>query len=322
MLPMNRALGLLLPALTLALACSTATPQTDPSEPGLRQDYNVQVSWGDADQISYYNTLETDAPWLTSSDYVSFPRAVAIDEEINRLYVSEQHGLRVVDLETGELSLMAEGIGIAHGLAVAPDGRVFVVDATRESVLVFSRNNEYLYEIVGKEPKGIAIDAARDRLYVADAKLQTVTAWTLDGEYLFDITPEGESWALPLQPSVNSNGDVFVVHWGETTVHAFDADGNYLRGFGTKGTYPTQFTRPKGIAIDSDDNVYVTDAAFGNVQVFTAEGELAIWFGTGGAGVGNLSIPGFMAFDSQDRLYVPEYGNHRVQIFQYNGAGQ
>ena len=308
-----------LPILILSLSLVGCGATEEVSNPGLARDVSVDLDIGGPDQrVSYFNVLETDAPWLTSSDFLSFPRGVAVDDRLGRIYVAEQHGVRMVEMETGNLSDFGSGFqqGKTHGIAVGPDSRVYVVDSARAAVVVFNAEGDYQFEIVVNMPKGIAIDGARDRLYVADAGNNTVSVWTLEGEYVNALTTSGMS--LPLQPAINSKGEVYVLSWGDSKLNVWDAEGNYLRGFVQEGTQPGTLLRPKGIAIDSDDNVYVSDDAFGNVQIWTPQDELALIFGSGGRDLGQFRVPGLLTFDSEDRLYVPEFMNNRIQIFEYH----
>lgn len=306
------------------VACETTSPAGgDPanSQFGLRADENVNLAFPEeTPRIRYINAVRTNAPWLaTQGEYVSFPRAVAVDDALNRIYISEQHGVRTVDLTTGELGLMASGVQLPHGIAVGPDGNVFIADARRGSVEVYTSDDKFVRRIGGfREPKGIAIDQQLQRLYVADGKSNEVSAYSLEGRFLFKLNQSAESpLALPLAVAVNSEGLVYVLNWSAPYVQIFDTNGNFVRGFGTNGTWPSQFVMPKGIAIDGDDNVYVADAAFGNVQIFDSQDRLALFFGRGGDAPGEFNIPGMLAIDAKNRLFVPEYGSHRVQVYEY-----
>ena len=75
----------------------------------------------------------------------------------------------------------------------------------------------------------------------------------------------------------NSKGNIFVIHRGPMPIMEFDADGNFLRGFGDG-----LFERPHGLRIDKDDNIWATDVASNLVYKFNPEGRLVMVLGAKG----------------------------------------
>ena len=75
----------------------------------------------------------------------------------------------------------------------------------------------------------------------------------------------------------NSSGHIFVIHRGPMPLMEFDADGNFLRGFGDG-----LFDRPHGLRIDADDNIWATDVASNMVYKFAPSGRLAMVLGVKG----------------------------------------
>ena len=98
-------------------------------------------------------------------------------------------------------------------------------------------------------------------------------------------TPVPESFRLP--PGMNfggtsgiafnSKGNIFVIHRGPMPIMEFDADGNFLRGFGDR-----MFERPHGLRIDAADNIWATDVASNLVYKFNPEGRLVMVLGAKG----------------------------------------
>ena len=286
----------------------------------------------DEARVAYVGALSDNAtcarPQGEAAQALSYPKSMAAGPG-GLVYVSDRLGVHVVDSTTGSIRAFANVAGhevtASRGLAVGGDGDVYVVDGARKRVEVFSKDGAFVRDI-GKDgemsnPQGVAIDGARGRLLVADAALGAVVCYALDGAPLRTIRgTDALPLGVPTQVAVNSLGEVFVVHQGVPRIVIFDADGNYLRGFGPDGDQSGQFARPKGIAIDSEDHVYVTDAAFDNVQIFDRLGQLLLFFGQGGNGNGEFNLPFMMAIDGNDRIFVADYGNHRVQVLQYLGA--
>jgi len=114
---------------------------------------------------------------------------------------------------------------------------------------------------------------------------------------------------------------------GEWPVMVFDAEGEFLNGWGTG-----QFVRPHGIWIAADDCVYLTDDQDHTVRKFTVDGDLLLTLGTSGqgsdSGVENsdyrtiqrpalpFNLPTNMAVGSSGEMYVSDgYGNCCIHKF-------
>ena len=168
-------------------------------------------------------------------------------------------------------------------------------------------------------PAGLAVDKS-GQLYVADAQKNRLNIFSKDGELLRTITsgalPE-LAFNTPSNVAVNAQGQIFVVDSMNFRIESFSAAGESLGTFGSAGDGPGYFARPRGMAIDGDGHIYVADAAFDNIQVFDSQGSLLIYFGQPGKTAGEFSLPAGMTFDQKNRLYVVDSFNQRLQIFEY-----
>merc|ERR1711879_976203 len=52
-----------------------------------------------------------------------------------------------------------------------------------------------------------------------------------------------------------------------------DAQGSFLRSFGTKGRKPGMFKHPNSVTVDNENSIFVCDLANHRVQVFDVNGE-------------------------------------------------
>ena len=75
----------------------------------------------------------------------------------------------------------------------------------------------------------------------------------------------------------NSKGHIFVIHRGPKPVMEFDADGNFIRGFGDGHVRPA--ARP---AHRCEDNIWATDVASNLVYKFNPSGRLEMVLGVKG----------------------------------------
>jgi DNA-binding beta-propeller fold protein YncE len=240
---------------------------------GINGVHQIDLAKG---KVSYIFTAG-DIPLVT-------PAGIAVDLERNRLYLSDTTLAKVFlfDLE-GRFNKewdAPDNFGRPAGLAVDKFGQIYVVDAQKNRLSVFS-------------PEG--------------ALLRTITSAALP-EFTFHT---------PSNVAVDAQGQIFVVDSMNFRVESFSAAGESLGTFGSAGDGPGYFARPRGIAIDGEGHIYVADATFDNIQVFDKNGNLLIYFGQSGKNAGEFSLPAGMTFDSQNRLYVVDSYNQRLQVFEY-----
>lgn len=212
------------------------------------------------------------------------PAGVALDLERQRLYVSDTTLAKVFlfDLDGRFIKELdaPDNFGRPAGLAVDKSGQLYVVDAKKNRLSVFSKDGELL---------------------------RTITSAALP-----DLT-----FNTPSNVAVNNQGQIFVVDSMNFRIESFSATGESLNTIGSVGDGPGYFARPRGIAIDGDGHIYVADATFDNIQVFDSSGNLMIFFGQSGKKAGEFSLPAGITFDQYNRLYVVDSFNQRLQIFEY-----
>ena len=212
-------------------------------------------------------------------------------------------------------------LGVASGLAVDSQDRVYVVDREpNPAIVVFDRDGHFLTswgEEIFPLPHAIWIDA-EDRLYIADCADHTVRICTTDGEVLKTLgTPgevgaPGEPFNQPTRAAVAPSGEIYVSDgYGQHQVHRFSADGTLLQTWGKQGSAPGQFTLPHSIFVSQDGRVWVADREANNrIQIFDAEGRfLDQWWGR--------LFPCDLFVDPDGTVYVAE--NVGVSVFNQEG---
>jgi DNA-binding beta-propeller fold protein YncE len=117
----------------------------------------------------------------------------------------------------------------------------------------------------------------------------------------------------------DGKGQLFVADMLNARIQVFSADGEYLRHFGERGTFPQQFENPKDLSFDSDGNLYVVDSRRPNFRVFTPQGRLLLEVGTTSASGHKLGfiLPVSIHVDSSDRVIISDLQAHRVTVWQY-----
>ena len=179
------------------------------------------------------------------TDALVRPSGIAIDRENRFVYVADT-GNDCVDVFDADNYKFLRTIGkpsrkhdqtepgtfaLPEGVAVGPDGNVFVADTFNDRVEIFDADGQFI-STFGKNgdgpadferPKGIAIDC---------------------------------------------DGHIWVVDAAQNRVKVFNQQGRLLIYFGGEGYFPGQFMGPWGIAIGPSNQVVVSETYPGRVQVF------------------------------------------------------
>lgn len=176
------------------------------------------------------------------------PTGVAVDAAGERAYVvdaggvdkSVEHRVRVFDARNGEhlFDFGKRGsqpgeFNLARDAAVAPDGRVYVVDSGNFRVQAFDRDGRHLFSFgsVGRYP----------------------------GQF-----------ARPREIAIDAQGLVYVSDAAFGNFQIFDAEGKLLLHVGDRSERdaPARYMLPAGIAVDLDGRVYLADQFFRKIDVF------------------------------------------------------
>jgi len=164
------------------------------------------------------------------------------------------------------------------------------------------------------KPYGVAIFDGK--IYVCDTNqtififdLRTRTFGTMKGA-------QGKGQLRqPLNISIEADGTKYVTDPVRGQVVAFDRNDEYLKAYGTPGTW-----KPVD-AVASADWLYVADIQNGIVQVFDKKkGEVVRTIGNKGEPGQRLNLPTNLALDREGRLLVSDVG--RFQIVTYDRDGE
>ena len=166
-----------------------------------------------------------------------------------------------------------------HGIAVGPDGNVWVTDG---------------------------VSAARTS---AGTRGHIVVKFSPTGEVLMTLGTPGEAgggrdhFNAPGDVVVADDGSIFVADGhqndGNNRVVKFAPDGTYVKEWGKTGYGPGEFRTLHAIALDNDGRVFVADRSNNRIQIFDQEGEfIAQWL--------QFGRPSGISFDAHGRIYVAD----------------
>jgi sugar lactone lactonase YvrE len=223
--------------------------------------------------------------------------------------------------------------GLSHppdtaGLAVDPEGNLFVADARQRRIHKLAPSGAPLaqWEHRGSCPRcpatpaGLAVDAA-GCLYVTDRTGPAVQKLSARGDLLAEWRGPDHFGLFhrPAAVALDARGCLYVADEGNHAVHRLSPAGEPVGYWGGEGERPGQLRAPRGLALDLQGNLYAADSGNARIQKLAPSRRcLAVW-GSKGHGPGQLWTPVGIALDPAGCLYVADEGNGRILKLSPNG---
>jgi DNA-binding beta-propeller fold protein YncE len=238
-------------------------------------------------RLQRFNLDGTGGLEIVPPGTLSNPRGLAVRGQ--RLIVADDKNHRLVVMDFGGRVLRTVGSGqgagtnqfsFPFGVAIDPQGRVFVADDINQRVLRFGPQPDYKYK----------------------------ARW---GHY---GTGPGQL-AYPRAIASDSTGALYVTNTGNDRIDVFNNSGALLRSWGVSGRGKGQFNAPLGVAADAQGLRAVADSVNGRVELLNPDGSNASSWGSPSPGPTILRAPVAVAFDAAGEAYVLDQRRARIFVF-------
>jgi len=179
------------------------------------------------------------------------------------------------------------------------------------------------------EPWGIAV-APDGSVFVTDTWNHRIQKFTAEGQFVqmwgyFGQAEQPDAFWGPRDLAFDSQGRLYVTDTGNKRVVVFNQDGTFVTQFGTAGLDPGKFDEEVGIAINSRDEIYITDTWNQRIQVFKLDPatlqasvvrtwEVSAWFGS------SLENKPYIAIDPTGNVFITDPEGYRVLEFTGDGT--
>ncbi len=226
-----------------------------------------------------------------------------------------------------------ESLPAPYGVALGPEGRLFVSDLAHQHVAVFDPDGGFR-DILGEgrldEPTGIEFDRA-GLLYVADSGTARIDVFTPKGDFVREVSGAMSS---PHDVAFGPDGELVVVDRGNNRIDVFDSAGSFMWAFGKEvnlgagdpnvcstecqagaaGDEPGAFDAPNAVAVDATGTVYVSDGFNDRISVSRIDGAFLREFEV-------TPEPTGVALDCQGAVFVVEQSFEFARVERFGEPG-
>ncbi len=255
------------------------------------------------------------------------PEDVAIDA-VGNVYVADTGNGRIVKFSSSGEFLLTWGWGVKDGKP-----RLETCTSSCRAALFPGNGNGAMYS-----PQGIAVHAGR--VYVSEAPRDRVEVFSKTGRFITKWGRAGSApgeFASPLAVATDSEGRVYVADLDNYRIQKFSDDGRFIGAWGSGGSGDDQFLGPIGVATDTSGHAFVADPDNNRVERYGQDGTfLATWGygvrtgrdrfeicthgcqrGISGLAAGQFSDPQAIAADRARHVYVAD--SYRIEKFAGSG---
>ena len=272
------------------------------------------------------------------------PRGIALASD-GTLYVADTENHRIQHLDRdgkplhvwGSFADLAQGAAPGGtfyepwGIAVAPDGSVYVADTWNHRIQKFSPEGEFLtmwgYFGQAEQPDGfwgprdVVVDP-EGRVIVSDTGNKRIVIFGPDGEAIAEFGEEGYEAGQFYEPvglALDADGILYVADAWNQRIQSFSPDefGSFqpLDAWDIYGWYGQSLDNKPFLAADEQIHIFATDPEGVRVLEFTNDGEIVLYWGDYSVGNDGFDLVGAIAVDPVSGVWLTDTGNSRIMHF-------
>jgi DNA-binding beta-propeller fold protein YncE len=257
----------------------------DATEP-LRLPLNVHL--GEAAGVATNSKGDVFVYTRTGTPVITIAGARAVSHGGSRLFQFDRTGTFIREIGQG-----AYGFLQAQQVRVDRQDNVWVVDQMSTQVIKFDPNGR-IQMVLSRKPEAMRVPALPMAVPpdtyalvpprppqppAAAAGAGPVAGAPAAGGPLPGAGANGEQFNRPTDVAWDSAGNIYVADgYGNSRVAKYDANGKWVKNWGSTGSADGQFRVVHGIAIDATNLVYVADRDNKRIQVFDTDGNFKTQF--------------------------------------------
>jgi len=273
------------------------------------------------------------------------PRGIAFAPD-GSFYVADSRNHRIQHLSRdgqvlkiwgsfGDLNAGNAPIGTFNepwGVAVGPDGSVYVTDTWNHRVQKFTADGTpiKMWGVFGTAelpgalygPRGITVDAD-GKVYVADTGNKRIVVFDSNGAILTSFGSEGSDAGLfsePVDVKVDAQGKVYVTDTWNQRVQVLDTiDGlsySSIQQWPISGWLSQSLDNKPYLAIAPNGHVFITDPEGFRIIEFDGNTQFVRAWGEYGIDEATFGLPSGIAIDADGGVWVTDAGNGRIMRFE------
>ncbi|WP_299700615.1 IPT/TIG domain-containing protein [uncultured Pontibacter sp.] len=213
-----------------------------------------------------------------------------------------------------------------EGIAVAPDGSIYITDVYQHVVRKFSNDGQFIHELNGlKTPIDVAV-GSDGSVFVADSHHSRIVKFSAAGQLVTSYANPGnatQGFNMPTGIEVDEKGILYVADAGTRMVHAFHESGEHrmsvmLQSIGQGINM--------GVGLDATGNIYVSGSGSltftpmgGKIIKLSPQGEILAEYGSQLAATDRLVLTALETDSAGHYFYAGDWLTRKVHVFNRQG---